>query len=205
MATWGVLDEGLARLLLIAHLLAAFAVIGLTTHSAIWLRRYVRGAHGLRRVAAKFAAWAAVAYAAAFVLGNIVYPTYKVRVRLEYLDDSVHVMRARELAMERRQVVAARLAPASPDAQPLPGGIVVAAERGAAAGAIARLFDTKEHWVVMGLLLAVGCALMLRRWRIDEPGGEVMAPFLLGFAYGAAAIAWYGGIVGALVSIWRAV
>ncbi len=205
MANCGVLADGLARFLLIVHLISAFAVIGLTTHCAIWLRRYVRGAHGLRRATAKFAVWAAVAYAAAFVIGNIVYPTYKVRVRLEYLDDSLHVTRARELALARRQVVAARLAPASPDAQPPPGGIVVAADRGAQAAAISRLFDTKEHWVVMGLFLSIACAWMLRRWRIDEPGGAVMAPFVLWFAYGAAATAWYGGIVGALVSIWRAV
>jgi len=200
-----VLSDGVARGLLVLHLISAFVVIGLTTHCAVWLRRYVKGAHGQRRAASRFAMRAALAYVIAFGFGNAVYPTYKVHVRLGYLDDSAHVARARALTIERRRAVAARLAPSAAEAQGTPGDAVISSTYGAQAAAIARLFDTKEHWVALGLFLSIACVWMLRGWRIDEPGGELIAPYLLWFAYGAAAAAWYGGVVGALASIWRAV
>lgn len=201
-------SDGIARLLLLLHLVSALAVIGLTTHFAIWLRRYVHGRHGLRRAVVKFGTWSALAYVVAFALGNVVYPTYKVRVRLEYLEDSTHVAAAKQMAAERRMAVAQRLAPGSPDAAMPAGGVVVAPAHGAHAAAIARLFDTKEHWVALGMFLSLASAWLVRRWRADSndvAGGDPTGPYLLWFAYGAAGAAWYGGIVGALTSIWRAV
>jgi hypothetical protein len=68
------------RILLVLHAISAAVLVASATHHLIWsLRRRFT----LDRL---FAATAAVAYASTFALGLVMYPTYKVRVRIEYFD-----------------------------------------------------------------------------------------------------------------------
>jgi fatty acid desaturase len=71
---------------------------------------------------------------------------------------------------------------------------------------MARWFDVKEHWVALGLVLTLGCLLVLRRW---EPGGDeqavAIAPVVFAMAATAAATAWFAAIVGLVTSSYRAV
>ena len=68
------------RILLVFHAVSAAVLVAAATHHLIWC---VRRRFTLDRL---FAATAAVAYASTFVLGLVMYPNYKVRVRVEYFD-----------------------------------------------------------------------------------------------------------------------
>lgn len=78
--------EEQARWLLVAHTAVAAAVVGAATHLVVWLRPFVRGQFERLRGARKLAAISAGLYVVTLILGNLVYPVYKVRVRVEYLE-----------------------------------------------------------------------------------------------------------------------
>lgn len=77
-----VFGEASARWWLLVHLFVGGALVASTTHLAVWLwRRRYKGAR-------TFAAICAALYVAAFALGNVIYPVYKVNVRVGYLDSA---------------------------------------------------------------------------------------------------------------------
>lgn len=213
-----VLFEDYSVLLLVGHAAGALLCVALTTHLLLWLRRWARGGAS-HRSTRRFALWAAGAYAGTMLLGLALYPTYKVRVRAEYLENPSAISRATE-----EQARAARLAKArdqesrrfrrgsAGSADPLPAlneaereTIAERAESRIHRGAkLIRWFDVKEHWSALGLMLA--CALALLLW--VAPKGEPsrgIARTTLALALASATAAWFAAIVGIIVTAARSV
>jgi hypothetical protein len=77
----------LGRFLLVVHAIVGGLAVATTTHLVVWsypsLSRRPTRTRGIRT----FALWAMVSYIAQLVLGNVLYPAYKVRVRMGYLEE----------------------------------------------------------------------------------------------------------------------
>jgi hypothetical protein len=69
---------------------------------------------------------------------------------------------------------------------------------------IARWFDVKEHWVALGMMLALALAFIVRRWN-PRKEGDMLAPFVFALAVAASSTAWFAAVVGVVVSSYRAV
>jgi hypothetical protein len=202
--------EEQARWLLMLHTATAAAVVAVATHLVVWLRGFLRGDIGRLRGARKLAAISACLYVVTLILGNLVYPVYKVRVRVEYLEQPGAVLRdhesrarmAAEAEAEHRALLgqAERVAPPPTDARLLEQ----AAHLPRQTATIARWFDVKEHWVALGAALAVGCAVILLAWN-PRRHGLTIAPLVFLLALGAALAAWLGAIIGVTVSSYRAI
>jgi hypothetical protein len=197
-----ILDAGSARWLLVLHTALGVAAVAASTHLCVWLVKYLRGAHGRRRAVQRFAMIALCLHGAAFVVGNLAYPTYKTRVRAEYLDSTDAVAadidaRLRASAeRERRETGTA----STSDAE-------IAREVAAApadATRAARWFDSKEHWVAVGLALALAVVALTRAWN-PERDGRGAAPFVVMAAFAACATLWFAATVGVLTATWRAI
>lgn len=215
---WLVLLEDYSALLLVGHAAGALLCVGLTTHLVFWLRRWSRGVpnHGSVR---RFALWAASAYAFTMLLGMALYPTYKVRVRGEYLENPSAISRATEEQAESARLSEARnlesrlfrLGKANTMQTPAPftaserEAIAAEAERRTIRGAkLVRWFDVKEHWSALGLILAGALVLMLWVKPSEQPQrGTVRTALVL--ALGSAAIAWIAAIIGIVITAARSV
>ena len=224
-----VLFEDYSALLLLSHAAAALACVGISTHLLIWLRPWLRGDCANHRSVRRFAFLAVAAYALTMLLGLMLYPTYRVRVRAEYLENPSAIRQAteaRELSARRAAArneesrtfrrgnaePAEETRPGS-SAGPLPalGGaardaIADRAEERAVAGAkLVRWFDVKEHWSALGLLIAGALALLLRvpPWESGPTRRMGQGTFALAFA--AAAIAWSAAVIGILLTAARSV
>ncbi|MBT8492082.1 MAG: hypothetical protein KJO07_03395 [Deltaproteobacteria bacterium] len=205
-----VFAESAARWLLVLHAILGVAVVAVTTHLAIWLHRYRQGRH--KRVAAirRFSRYALALYLASFVLGNVVYPSYKVGVRAEYLEDGsastrdwADRLQARRKLIERYRT-SQRLygeAAATIEVPQVPEEPPLVARR---AAKLARWFDVKEHWVAMGLALVLAVFLILRVYN-PQRDPQVILPLLTWMATAAAGATWLAGIIGLMVSGYRAV
>lgn len=198
-----ILDGGSARWVLLLHTGLGVAAVAASTHLCVWLRKYLRGASGRRRAVQRFALIALVLHAGAFLIGNLAYPTYRTRVRAEYLDsaDAINAdaeARARATATLRARALGGS---ASPSDAELARATAGTADRGAT---IARWFDSKEHWVAVGLALAIAVFALLRAWD-PERDGRGAATFVWLGALGACATVWFAAIVGVLTATWRAI
>lgn len=194
-----------ARLLLLLHTALAVGAVAASTHLVLWLRKIRRGQHGRLRAARRFAVIAAALHLGAFVAGNLMYPTYKVRVKVSYLTnppavlDDAAARASRATEAERRYLDPEAAAPSEGQharaVAELPGG----------ADRIARWFDSKEHWVAIGLPLALALAFLLPAWKPEPGEGGEIATIVFLLALGACFTLWFGAIVGVLVTSWRAV
>ena len=135
---------------MVCHAIAAAVLVGATTHHLLWCRHYLRGSYGRAKAERRFATICAIAFVTTFALGNILYPTYKVRVRAEYFDNSAAI--AAEVKLLAANHRALGLAP-----KPAPEVALVQS-----LAPIARLFDIKEHWV------ALGCMASIALWEIGR-------------------------------------
>lgn len=189
-----------ARLLLLVHTALAVAAVGAATHLAIWMRSYWGGKAQRHPAVRRFALLVVILHAAALLVGNAMYPTYRVRVRAEYLENPTAV------ASEHgaRAAASAQLRGASSE-QLEPRDASRA--RALAAVKAARWFDAKEHWLALGLLAAVALALLVWRWdpRRDEGSVRAIGPVAALLATYVAMTLWFGAIIGVLTSAWRAV
>ncbi len=212
------LFENYSVLLLVGHAASALACVALTTHLFLWLRRWSRGAknHGSVR---RFALWAFAAYGTTMLLGMALYPTYKVRVRAEYLDNPSAISRAAE-----EQANAARLAEArnresrrfrsgaagTPESLPALSpedreAIAIAADRSTTRGAkLVRWFDVKEHWSALGIILAGSLALLLWVAPSEKPQRPVTR-IILALALASSLITWFAATIGIIVTAARSV
>jgi hypothetical protein len=191
------LDETAARWLLVLHTALGVAAVAAGTHLVIWLRRYVRGQAGKRRAVIKFA-WIFVALQlAAFVAGNVMYPTYKVEVRSAYLENAPAIAAERAARADAEAKVASR-----EHAAPSEGTATTDLVRRMAKAA--RWFDVKEHWIALGILASLAVVLMLSLWDPDRDG-RVLAPIVTTLAVVASGTTWLGAIIGVLTAAWRAV
>jgi hypothetical protein len=176
--------EPLARPLLVCHGIAAAVLVGATTHQLLWCRHYLYQRYGQVKAERRFATIAACAYLTTFVLGNLLYPTYKVRVRAEYFDNPPAIADELKLRASARHE-------APPMTPPL--GLTP----------IARTFDIKEHWV------ALGCAASLALWLLSRKAHprehRRVLPLYLGLAAIACGTAWLGAIVGVVTASYRSV
>lgn len=196
--------EGAARWLLLLHTALAVAAVGASTHLVLWMRPYLRGTFARRPAVRRFGVITAALFLATFVVGNLAYPIYKVRVKVEYLQNPAALGRDAALRLEHRERTAARYRDRDPE---LPTEGAIAAETRdlpRRADKIAAWFDTKEHWVAMGLALSIGCMVLLLVWDPRRDGGAP-APFVFLLALGACATLWLGAIVGLVTSSWRAI
>jgi hypothetical protein len=173
--------EAQARILLVLHAILGAATVAASTHLVVWMRGYLRGKPQRQRAVRRFAWISLVLFGLTFLVGNLGYPVYKVKVRTGYLENPPAV----EAAM--------------PGAEP--AAVEAHYQRTAK---MARWFDVKEHWVALGFMLALACLLILRRW---EPTGEAtaIAPLVVGMAATAAATAWLAALIGLLTSSYRAI
>jgi hypothetical protein len=193
----GVLSESAARWLLVLHTALGVAAVGAATHLVIWMRGYLRGQLGRRRAVRRFA-WISLAlHAAAFLAGNLMYPTYRVEVRAAYLENAGAIAADRAAHQRELERLAAREGAPAPEVAP-------ASEHVRDAARTARWFDVKEHWVALGLLASLGLVLLLAFWD-PRTGARAIAPAALGLAIVIAGTVWLGAIVGVLTSSWRAV
>lgn len=210
------LFEEQATLLLTAHTFFALATVTLSTHLVVWLRHYLKGRFGKRRSIARFALLSTSAYAITMLLGMALYPTYKVRVRAEYLENPSRIHRAVEatskaqaLTRERNEEVRryrAGQVPIStgvPDA--VPEAVTKLAEAQVERGAkLVRWFDVKEHWAVLGFLLSLATCGIVLTWKPDKGSGSI-AKSVMALAAGAACISWAAAIIGIATAAARSV
>lgn len=196
--------EAHARWLLVVHAVLGAATVATTTHLAIWAWQATRGRRARIPAVRWFAGVALVITALQFLVGNVLYPTYKVRVRAEYLDqpaaaranaEHAAVYRAKVDARAQTDAVRAGLAPppASPTPEPregLPG--------------LARAFDIKEHWASIALA-AIACAWWVARaWsKSTDDDDRAAGRVVFGFALVASTCAWLAAVVGHVVAIAR--
>lgn len=192
------LTESAARWVLLLHTALGVAAVGSATHLVIWLRRYLRGASGKRRAVVRFA-WIVLALQlAAFVAGNVMYPTYKVEVRAAYLENAAAISADRAIRdRELERVVVREGVP--------PGEPSVTADIVRRAAGAARWFDIKEHWISLGILVSIALLVVLRLWRPEEDQGAAIRPVVLALGVIVAGTIWFGAIVGVITASWRAV
>lgn len=82
--------EGYARPLLILHALLAGGVVGLLTHHALWVMKSQAHVPRIRHQSRIFIRYGALATLLQLVLGLVIYPVYRVRVREALLDVMVN-------------------------------------------------------------------------------------------------------------------
>jgi hypothetical protein len=177
--------EGSIRLWSVLHGVVGAALVAAATHLCVWAWPLVRGKAGRWRGTRILATTVLALYAAAFLLGNAIYPVYKVRVRVEYLDNPAALMaEASARATVRNQ-------PAPRD-EPVLGGV-------------ARLFDVKEHWMALGVPIAAALAALVWVHNPRRRAVPVLSRAIFLLALATAACAWLGALVGLYVSSFRSV
>jgi hypothetical protein len=161
--------------------------VGATSHHLLWSRGYRRGDFSRLRGERTFAWVSAAAFAATFLLGNLLYPTYKVRVRAEFLDNPPAIAEEARLRLAQHEAVGAR--PPAPPSRGLAG--------------VARVFDIKEHWVALGLAASL---LLFALSRVAHPKDhpQVLALYL-GLSVAQCATAWVGALIGLVTASFRSV
>ncbi len=191
------LSESAARWLLVLHTALGVAAVGAATHLVLWLRRYVRGEHGRRRAVVRFAWLVLALQGAAFLAGNVMYPTYKVEVRAAYLENAAATSADSQLHERELARIAGREGVAPPRGAATESLVKRAAET-------AHWFDIKEHWIALGIFVQAALLLLLAMWEPRRDGGAI-SWVVLGLACIVAASVWLGAIVGVMTAAIRAV
>ena len=191
------LTESAARWMLVLHTIVGVAAVGAATHLVLWLRKYLRGQAGKRRAVVRFAWLVLALQLAAFVAGNVMYPTYKVEVRAAYLENATAVTAGEAAKMHELERVAARegTTPSEPTAT---------AELVRRAAQAARWFDVKEHWIALGIFVSAALIVLLWVWD-PKRDGNAIAPVVMTLAVIAAGTVWLGAVIGVITASWRAV
>ena len=107
-----------ARWLLVLHAVLGAAAVAAATHWVVWLWPLWRGRAPRVGAMRRFATIALALYALAMAAGLLLYPTYKARVKLEYLTRPASVIddqAARQLAADELADRAAGRAPQPQD------------------------------------------------------------------------------------------
>ena len=181
--------ESIARPLLVCHAIAAAVLVGATTHHLLWCRHYLVGRYNQQKAEKRFATICAAAFVSTFVLGNLLYPTYKVRVRAEYFDNPPAIADEVKLRSAQHRVVGV-------STPPLPTTV-------ASLSPIARMFDIKEHWVALGCMASVALWVLSRK---AHPKDERRVLVLyVGLSAVQCGSAWFGAVVGLMTASYRAV
>lgn len=194
-----------ARWLLIAHAIVGGAATAAATHWVVWLWPLWRGRAARARGMRRFAVITMVLYLITMAMGLVVYPTYKTRVKLEYLARPAAVIddaAARALAHDELVDRATGQPPRAIDLDRARQRAGDAPER---TKKVARWFDVKEHWVAVGLGLGLAVMAVLLAWR-PRPGDEVRDGPVVFIVLGAlivAGVLWLAVIVGLVTTATR--
>ncbi len=196
------LDADAARWLLIAHGVLAAAAVAATTHWCVWLWPFTRGRFPKLPAVKRFGIIAMALYLVAMAGGLLLYPTYKARVKLEFLTSAPAVLEDAAARVHAAEELAARAA--GRPARALDPGVVLHATRDAPdrADKVARWFDVKEHWVAVGLLLGLAAMAALLAWDPRRDGRGPLTFVVLG-ALGTCAVTWLAAIVGLMTTATR--
>ena len=178
--------EGLARPLLVVHAIGAAALVAASTHHLLWCRSYLSGRFVRVHAERRFALIVSLLFVGNFVLGASLYPTYKVRVRAEYLDSQAAA------TDEARLRQAARLGPPDSKKDAIVGQSLMP---------VARTFDIKEHF--MALAVAVSLALLWLSRRAHPQDEPRIAPLYVGLSALICLSTWSGAIIGLYVTMVR--
>src|SRR5690606_9342658 len=145
------------------------------------------------------------------------YPTYKVRVRGEYLENPSAIRRHTEAAAEARSMAEVRhreslrfrsglagrgepqVAAADEDAERIRE---FADDRIDTGAKISRWFDIKEHWSALGLILSAAVAFILWHAHASKESLAV-AKMCWGMAILSAAISWAAAVIGLVTAAMR--
>lgn len=213
------LFEKYVAVLLPMHAIFATLTVALSTHLAIWLRHYCRGQFSRQKATRRFALLSTTAYGLTMLLGMALYPTYKVRVRAEYLENPSRIHRATELEVESRRLTSEQdreirefrsaegasdnsaSEPQTPGPEEVAG---IAEKRVERAAKITRWFDVKEHWAFLGLLLSLAVCGILVMWKPTKTSKSI-AQAVRAMAVMAAAIAWASAVIGLVTAAARSV
>jgi hypothetical protein len=201
----GVLSLSTARWLLIAHAILGGAAVAVATHWVVWLLPLARGRAARPAALRRFPLITLGLYVAAMAVGLLLYPTYKARVKLEYLTRSESVIADRAERVIAADELADRAAGRPPRTVDVDRARRLAGDAPTRAGKIARWFDAKEHWASVGLFVLVGVFAVTRRWRpwAAEPARDGPVGFVVLGALGVAAITWFAAIVGLVTTATR--
>jgi hypothetical protein len=179
--------ESIARPLLVLHAISAAVLVATATHHLVWCRGYFRGEFGRYKGERRFAVIAACAFVSTFLIGNFLYPTYKVRVRAAYFDNPAAISDEARLRVDSNRLIKAPLDE----------------KQTGALSPVARAFDIKEHWVALGCAASlVLLALSRRAHPKDHP--RVLSLYL-GLVIFVASTVWIGALVGLYTASVRAV
>ncbi|HYF49283.1 MAG TPA: hypothetical protein VEJ63_07755 [Planctomycetota bacterium] len=83
------LDPLSAKLLLLLHAAAAIVLVGAAVHFGILSVSYLRGRYYRLDLHRTYLRIMAVAFPAAFLLGLLIYPRFRIHVRADYMDSSL--------------------------------------------------------------------------------------------------------------------
>ena len=181
--------ESLARPLLICHAIAAAVLVGATTHHLLWCRHYLWGRYGQVKAERRFATICAITFVSTFVAGNMLYPTYKVRVRAEYFDNAPAIADEVRARVAQHKIVGVAATPAP--------SVV------ASLSPIARMFDIKEHWVALGCAASVALWILSRK--LHPKDDRRVLPLYVGLSAVQCGTAWFGAVVGLVTASYRSV
>jgi hypothetical protein len=174
---------------MVCHAISAAVLVGATTHHLLWCRHYLRNSYGRVKAERRFATICAIAFVSTFALGNILYPTYKVRVRAEYFDNPAAVAGEVKLRVANHRALGVAPTPTQSVVQSL--------------SPVARLFDIKEHWVALGCMASIALWILSRKLHPkDEP--RVLALYV-GLSAVQCGTAWLGAVVGLVTASYRSV
>jgi len=81
--------ENLYQPLLLAHLLATFVLVGAMTHNLLIVAGYLRGKFGRQKLEWLYVRVSLWAYTIVYVIGALIYPAYRIRIRHEYFDSKL--------------------------------------------------------------------------------------------------------------------
>jgi len=144
------------------------------------------------RAVRRFAVISLALHGGALVAGSTMYPTYKVEVRVAYLENASAVATA--ATAHGNAVARATGEPANP----------ATAELVHRAAQAARWFDVKENWIALGLFASAALTLLLALWTPSRDG-TALAPIAMGLSLFVAATLWLGAIIGVVTVSWKAV
>jgi hypothetical protein len=181
--------ESLARPLLLCHAIAAAVLVGATTHHLLWCRHYLWGRYGRVKAERRFATICTITFVATFLAGNLLYPTYKVRVRAEFFDNPQAIAEEVKLRVAQHQTIGVSQATAP--------SVV------ASLSPIARLFDIKENWVALGCAASVALWILSRK--LHPQDDRRVLPLYVGLSAVQCGTAWCGAVVGLLTASYRSV
>jgi hypothetical protein len=196
--------------LLVVHAVLGGALVAASTHWLVWVWGYRRGRFARHRGARRFAVITSCLFVATFLVGNLLYPAYKVRVRAEFLDNPVAIARDQEtravarVAVDRFARVGGADAEAEAEAEADRELPTAEPPRAQSTAKLARWFDVKEHWAALGLALALAATALLLIWDPERHGDALGLP-VWALVLATAGSTWFGAVVGLLVTAQRAV